>query len=423
MRRYLAFFIIFVYHSYIVIRLTSNLQGRRIVHGLCGSIAAGVKGPNISRLLTKQGAEVHAVFSPGAATFVTPTTFQGILAGRTPYYEMTQSLPLYGGEPHVWLGENADILLIAPLSSNTLSQLATGSIGKNCVALTYQSTKPGTPVFVAPAMASAMWQHKTVQEHVHQLQERGVYVIGPEEGELASGAVGIGRMTEPETIVEVLRWEIGRESGKLRDKHIVITAGPTWEAIDVVRGITNQSSGNMAYALARAARDEGANVSLVSTVCDKQEAPVGVVIYPVESAAQMLEKTLALSTSAFAFIGAAAVSDFTVVPTAEKLDRRNTETLDLTLSKTTDILGQVPCENKFGFAADLPEVLHQKAKDKLNEKSLKGIFANSLEDAVGSTTNAGTIYFEKLAEPVSLPTMSKEALAKRLIAEWLFPLL
>lgn len=220
------------------------LEGKVTALGVTGSIAA-YKAAMIASGLRQLHAEVPVVMSPSATGFVTPMTFRG-LTGQQPYTNVADAYASFGGEPHVSIARKLDAYVIAPLTGTTLAQLVTGLDGSNPVALTFRACPNDKPVIVAPAMDSNMWEDPAVRGNIHALRERGVTVVGPENGHLASGAEGSGRMSEPETIIEVLRYSLAQRGGPLLGLKVVITAGPTREWLDSVRFITNSSTGLMA---------------------------------------------------------------------------------------------------------------------------------------------------------------------------------
>jgi phosphopantothenoylcysteine decarboxylase/phosphopantothenate--cysteine ligase len=284
------------------------LKGRHLVLGVCGSIAA-YKAADLASKLVQEGALVDVVLTEAARKFVTPFTFRS-LTGRPVYTDMFAPAT-DAGEEHVALARRAELIIVAPASATTIARLAYG-LADDMLSLTVLASR--VPVLIAPAMDSQMWEAVATQANVATLLQRGVAFVGPEAGRLASGHRGAGRLAEPLTIVGAAKYELARQ-GDLAGKHIVVSAGGTRELIDPVRVITNRSSGKMGYALAEAARDRGARVTLVSTE-PGLPLPYGVDLVAVETVAQMREAVLHAAAGAAALIMAAAVSDYRPVEAA-----------------------------------------------------------------------------------------------------------
>ncbi|MEX2373900.1 MAG: bifunctional phosphopantothenoylcysteine decarboxylase/phosphopantothenate--cysteine ligase CoaBC, partial [Dehalococcoidia bacterium] len=278
------------------------LRGANVVLGVTGSISC-YKAVEIASRLVQAGASVDVALTSHATEFVTPLTFRSITA-REPYGDMWRPHGEFG-EAHVELARRADLMLIAPATASILARLAYG-LADDMVALTAIATT--APLLVAPAMDAQMWEHASTQANVALLAERGVQFLGPAKGRLASGRVGLGRLVEPERIVDEARARLARERGDLAGRRIVVTAGGTREALDPVRYLGNRSSGKMGYAIAEAARDRGAEVVVVTTV--SLPCPAAVRVINVESAAQMQEAVLAECAQADALVMAAAVADY-----------------------------------------------------------------------------------------------------------------
>lgn len=282
--------------------IMSIFSEKRIILGVTGSIAA-YKGADLASKLTQAGAQVDVVFSPGAEKFITPLTFQSV-TGRKAFTDAE----LWGGEAHVLhvgLGHAADLLILAPCTANTLAKLAHGQADN---LLTVTALAAECPILVAPAMDGGMYAHPATQENVRILSERGLTFVGPAPGHLASGLVGVGRMSEPLEILGMARVILGRSLGRLRGKHLVITAGGSQEPIDPVRVITNRSSGKQGYALAQAALEMGAEVTLISHPTGLP-APVGVGLVVVNTVQQMLDAVLSAVENADGLVMAAAVAE------------------------------------------------------------------------------------------------------------------
>jgi len=367
------------------------LQGKHIVLGVTGSIAA-YKACYLVRLLVKAGAEVQTVLTPAAKEFVTPLTLATLT--RRPVVSDFFDRRDGSWHSHVDLGLWADAFVIAPASANTLAKMAHG-VADNMLLTTYLSMR--APVFVAPAMDMDMWAHPATQQNLHTLQERGVKVIEPESGFLASTLEGKGRMQEPEQIMTFLEQHLGTVSESPKEKTTVvenslsrytllITAGPTYEKIDPVRFIGNYSTGKMGLALAHEATKRGAKVELVlGPVGHCVEIPSNVHITHVESAKEMHDAAVALFAQSDAAILCAAVADFTPDSAkTQKMKRETTGDFTLHLKPTADIaahLGQMKTSHQrlIGFALETDHELAH-AIDKLQRKNLDFIVLNSLRD-------------------------------------------
>ena len=362
----------------------SILDGKKILLGVSGSIAA-YKAADLASKLTQAGSLVDVILTGAAEEFIPPLTFQS-LTGRKAHTDAD----LWGGEAHVLhvgLGHSADLLVIAPCTANTLAKLAHGQ-SNDLLSITALAAQ--CPVMVAPAMDVGMYEHPATQENVRILRERGVYVAGPAEGRMASGLVGRGRMLEPAELLGHIRVVLGREMGALAGKKVVVTAGGTQEVIDPVRFITNRSSGKQGYAVAQAALDAGADVTLISTPT-ALTMPVGVNSVSVRSAQEMLEAVLAESAGADALIMAAAVADFRPSNVAGNKLKKRDGIPQIQLEAAPDILGTVASLNSgasrpkvvVGFAAESRDLLAN-ASEKMTSKKLDMIVANDI-----SSTDAG----------------------------------
>ncbi len=362
------------------------LEDKRIVLGVTGSIAA-YKAVDLASKLTQHGALVDVIMTESAQRFVTPLTFQAV-TGRAVYTTLWQSaagsdLPTH--VVHVGLAEEADLFVIAPATANTIARLAQGMADD---LLTITALAARCPVLVAPAMDGSMYIHPATQANVATLQARGVVIVPPDEGRFASGLVGQGRLPETPALIGIVRRLLGRE-GMLKGQRVVVTAGGTREPLDPVRFITNRSSGKQGYALAQAALDVGAEVTLISAA-RALVTPHGAELIAVESAAQMQDAVMAQIANADALIMAAAVSDFRPQDSAEHKIKKS-DGLALQLVKNPDILMGVAEARKesnvprvvVGFAAE-SQNLKAYALDKLERKALDLLVANDI-----STTDAG----------------------------------
>lgn len=388
------------------------LTGRRIVLGVTGSIAA-YKAAEIASGLTQLGAEVDVILTGAAGQFVTPLTFRSLTL--RPVYSDMYDPDTVLAEQHVALARSADVIVIAPATATAMAKLATG-LADDLLSLTVLATT--APVLIAPAMDSQMYLNAATQANVAILEERGFYFVGPAFGRLASGHVGPGRLTTPAEILGAVRQAVGRH-GDLAGKRLVVTAGGTQEAIDPVRYVGNISSGKMGYALAEAARDRGAGVTLVSAP-SSLPAPYGVTVVPVRRAAEMRDAVLEACNSADAVVMAAAVADFQPATVSEQKikKREGMEGLTLELVRTPDILAELKPRRlvKVGFAAETNDLLAN-AREKLERKGLDLIAANdvSATDAgFGVDTNRVTLISRDGATD-SLPLMSKYEAANAIL--------
>jgi phosphopantothenoylcysteine decarboxylase/phosphopantothenate--cysteine ligase len=387
-----------------------NLTDKRVVLGVSGSIAA-YKAADLASKLTQGGAAVDAVLTPAAARFVSPLTFQSV-TGQPAYVDMFDTAS-GASELHVELARRADLLLVAPATATTLARLALG-LAEDMVSLTALATR--APIAVCPAMDPHMFEHEATQGHLETLRRRGVHVVGPEVGRLASGHSGAGRMSEVDTIIGAARYVLGR-GGDLAGKKVAVSAGGTRESIDPVRFIGNYSSGKMGYAVAEAARDRGADVVLVAAETSLGD-PYAVRVVPVRRAAEMRDAVLAEAADADVLVMAAAVADYQPAePIGQKIKRRG-EGLSLSLVQTPDILAEVGSREglvKVGFAAE-SENLVANARKKLEAKGLDLIVANDITAAdagFGADTNRVTLLSRDGEE--ELPLMNKHEVAQRIL--------
>lgn len=388
--------------------MTMELQGKRIVLGVTGGIAA-YKAAELVRLLGKQGADVQVAMTEGATHFVTTTTFQA-LSGK-PVFTDQWDARMPNAMAHIDLSRQADLILVAPASADFLARivhgladdlLATMVLARDC------------PLLVAPAMNRQMWENPATQRNVAQLKADGIQVLGPASGEQACGEVGAGRMLEPADILEEV---IASFSPKLLlGKKVLITAGPTFEAIDPVRGITNLSSGRMGYAVARAARQAGASVTLVSGPVGLLP-PQGVDRINVRSALEMHAAVMAEATAADIFIAVAAVADYRVASAAEHKLKKDTGGIPaLELIENPDILAEVAAlpDGPFcvGFAAESRN-LEEYAQAKRRKKNVPLIAGNLIQEGFGGEDNRLVLFDDAGVHP--LTPAPKALLARQLI--------
>jgi phosphopantothenoylcysteine decarboxylase/phosphopantothenate--cysteine ligase len=392
------------------------LVDKHILLGVTGSIAA-YKAADLASKLTQAGALVDVILTPSAEKFVTPLTFQSV-TGRRAYTDAD----LWGGEAHVLhvgLAHEAELLVIAPCTANTIAKLAHGE-ADSLLAVTALAAH--CPLLIAPAMESNMYAHPATQENLVKLTGRGAYVAGPAEGHLASGQSGRGRMLETSEVLGHIRLVLGQK-GLLAAKKVVVTAGGTQEPLDPVRVLTNRSSGKQGYALAQAAIEAGAQVCLISTV--NLTPPVGARVVEVHTAQEMLEAVLAEVATADALVMAAAVADFRPKEVADSKMKKKDGIPQVELEVAPDILGTVAglgSDKKrlkvvVGFAAESRDLL-ENATIKLQSKKLDIIAANDISatDAGFSVdTNRVTLLYADGKSEV-LPLMSKSEVAEIIIA-------
>lgn len=391
------------------------LKGKKIVLGITGSIAA-YKACTLIRLLIKQGAEVQVVITPAGKEFITPITLSALT--HKPVVSEFFNQRDGSWHSHVNLGLWADAMLIAPCTASTLGKMAHG-IADNMLITTYLSMK--APVLVAPAMDLDMYAHASTQDNLQLLQQRGVTIIEPGSGFLASNLEGKGRMQEPEIIVDELTEFFALREGRLRGQRILITAGPTYERLDPVRFIGNYSSGKMGIALARECVCQGAEVELVLGPCSIP-LPNSSLLHTtrVESAKEMYNAATSLFPKCTSGIMCAAVADFTPVSCEDKKIKREADSLTLNLTPTKDIasaIGKLKTENQklCGFALETHDALKH-AQEKLIRKKLDMIVMNCLQDPGAGfqvDTNKVTIITADKVE--ALPLQNKNSVAKEIL--------
>ena len=383
------------------------LQGKKILLGISGSIAA-YKTAILVRLLIKEGAEVKIVMTPAAKEFVSPLTLSTLSKNAV----LTDIANNDSWNNHVMLGRWADIMMIAPLSCNSLAKLAHG-LCDNLLTAVYLSAT--CPVFVAPAMDEDMWHHPATQSNVDIIKSFGNTIIPVESGELASGLIGEGRMAEPQTIVNALN-NFFLSSKELAGKKVLVTAGPTYEAIDPVRFIGNHSSGKMGVAIANEFQKRGAEVTLVLGPSSISTMP-NMNVVRVQSAAEMFEACSNIFGTMDIAVMSAAVADYTPAIVAEEKIKKSTDRFSIELKKTKDILkhlGEIKKEKQLliGFALETQDEKKYALK-KLSEKNTDLIVLNSLNDTgagFGFDTNKITI-FDKSGREYQFNTKSKTAVA------------
>ena len=395
---------------------TPPLDGKQVALGVTGSIAA-YKAVDLASKLAQAGAVVQTILTADAARFVAPLSFQSV-TGQPAYTDAD----LWGAQAHVLhigLARRADLLAIAPLTAQTMAKMAHG-LADNLLTLTALAAT--CPVLVAPAMDAGMVAHPATQANLRLLQERGVIVVGPEEGHLASGLVARGRMTEPFDLLGHIRYQLSR-GGPLQGRRIIVTAGGTQEPLDPVRMLANRSSGKQGIALAQAALDAGGNVTLIAAPL-ALPVPAGVQHVTVRTAADMAGAVLDACQEADGLLMAAAVADFRPAQAARQKLKKEQGLPTLALERTSDILAAVARQRQqtgrprvvVGFAAETENLL-QNARAKLQAKALDLIAANDVaspDSGFGVDTNRVTL-IDARGTVEALPLLSKAEVAQRVI--------
>ncbi|HXH03879.1 MAG TPA: bifunctional phosphopantothenoylcysteine decarboxylase/phosphopantothenate--cysteine ligase CoaBC [Candidatus Competibacteraceae bacterium] len=388
-----------------------QLAGKRILLGLTGGIAA-YKSADLARRLAEVGAEVQVVMTAAAQTFITPLTLQAV-SGRPVRTELLDPAA-EAGMGHIELARWADLILIAPASADFLARLTHGFADDLLATLCLATDRP---IAVAPAMNRLMWANPATQANLAILHGRGVAIWGPASGAQACGEVGEGRMLEPLELRERVIAHFG--AGPLQGVRVLLTAGPTREAIDPVRYISNRSTGKMGYAVAAAAAAAGASVTLVSGPV-ALATPPGVERIDVESAEQMYQAVMARARAHDIFIATAAVADYRVAAPAERKIKKSAETLNLALVRNPDILASVAALGEgrpftVGFAAETHDVLAY-AEDKRRRKGLDLIAANEVGEGKGFERDHNALHVLWEGGGVELPLADKNELGRQLVA-------
>jgi len=386
----------------------SSLSKKRLLLGITGGVAA-YKAAELARLLTQDGIEIQAVMTQSACHFVGPVTFQS-LTGNPVYTDLWETNAV-NNMAHINLSRNADMILVAPASADFIARLAGGMADDLLATLCLARD---CPLIIAPAMNRQMWENPATQRNLSLLQHDGVRIIGPASGEQACGEIGMGRMLEASELAEMVRAAF-QTGSLLQGKKVLVTAGPTFEAIDAVRGITNKSSGKMGYAVARAAVEAGATVTLVSgPTC--LVPPMVDKLIQVVSAEDMLYAVQAEISQTDIFISVAAVADYRMAKVSEQKIKKSDKKLSIELIPNPDILMTVSTlpEPPFcvGFAAET-ENLEKNAERKRRKKNLPLLVANLAQDAIGSDESE-LILLDDAGKHV-LPKASKMEQARHLI--------
>ena len=389
-----------------------DLIGKRIVLGLTGGVAC-YKAAELTRALSKAGATVQVVMTDAATHFITPVTMQA-LSGRPVYIDQWDAR-VANNMPHIDLTRDADAIVVAPCSADFMSKLAHG--GCNDLLSTLCVARPTMlPLLIAPAMNVEMWQNAATQRNLHQLQQDGIGVLGPDAGDQACGETGMGRMMEPAQLLEQIIAVFQPKS--LLGKQVLITAGPTFEPIDPVRGITNLSSGKMGYALARAACEAGAEVTLVSGPT-ALTTPAGVHRINVQTAQQMFDVVMSRVHGQDIFIAVAAVADWRVANASVQKIKKSADTgkPDLVFEQNPDILATVAAlpDKPYcvGFAAESEQLLRY-GKAKRERKGIPLLIGNIGHHTFGKDENELILFDAKTQ--IHLPRARKQTLARQLIA-------
>lgn len=384
------------------------LAGKNVLLGITGSIAA-YKSADLVRRLREVGANVRVAMTENSKRFITPLTMQAV--SGNPVHEDLFDLHAEAAMGHIELARWADLILVAPASADFMARLADGN-GHDLLTTICLATS--APIALAPAMNQGMWKHTMTQDNLQSLIQKGVQIFGPTEGSQACGDVGPGRMIEPAQIIEKANTLFA--TGALAGVNVLITAGPTHEHIDPVRYITNGSSGKMGYALAEAAREAGANVTLISGPVHLPK-PSHMECIDVESAQEMYDAVMRKVDDCAIFLAVAAVSDYRAETIAPQKIHKNKATMQLTLERNKDIVASVSelPRHPFivGFAAETEEVV-QNARTKLKNKNMNIIIANRVSVGMGTDENEVTVLMKD--EEVPLPTAPKKKLARELIA-------
>ncbi len=388
-------------------------NGKRILLGVSGGIA-GYKAVELARRLVTAGAQVKVVMTKNAQEFVTPLTFAAITG-----QQVGTGMFGPGVHPleHIWLGQQVDAVVLAPATANLIGKLAAGIGDDLLTTILIAATRP---VLLCPAMNCEMFGNPVVQENLDRLRQRGIWVLEPEAGPLACGAVGYGRLPEVESILAALGKLVSPQD--LAGRRLLISAGPTQEDLDPVRFLTNRSSGKMGYALAREAWRRGAEVTLVSGPTALAD-PFGVEVVRVRSAMDMLSALWERFPAADALLMAAAVGDYRAESLAEQKMKRGPQALKVNLVQNPDILREVAKlkthQVLVGFAAETGELIAE-ARRKLTEKGLDLIVANDVNrpDCGFAVDTNEVVLISREGEPVALPLMSKDEVAGRIL-DWL----
>ena len=397
--------------------LPDSTRNNRVALGVCGGIAA-YKAAEVLRGLQRSGCSVRVAMTRRACEFVQPLTFRALSGSHVIVDDYAPDNP----DPiaHITFSQSVDLLIVAPATANILAKFANG-IADDFLTSTYLACT--SPVLVAPAMNTSMWQHAATQRNLTQLRADGVHIVEPDAGEMACGTIGPGRLSEPDRIVAAALAILSQSiNGDLNGERFLITVGATREEIDPVRFISNRSSGKMGFALADAAYRRGAQVVAIAGTTSV-EPPRGITVIRVNSAQEMSSAVLQEIDKATVFVGAAAVADYKPSNRTDQKIKKHSASLTLELERTPDILAQVSSNRNegtlvIGFAAETENVLSH-AESKLRSKHLDAIVANDItrpDSGFDSNNNAVTILTPaNLVSPLELPLMSKADTANRIL--------
>ena len=400
--------------------MSVNNRATRVALGVTGGIAA-YKAIEILRGLQRNGCEVRVAMTRHACEFIQPLTFKA-LSGS---YVLVDDYSPDNPDPiaHITFSQSIDLFVIAPATANTLGKLANG-VADDFITTTYLACN--APVLIAPAMNTVMWQHPATQRNIQKLRADGVFIIDPDEGEMACGTIGPGRLSEPNKIVSIVLEILSKNpdatgEGDLNGEFILVTAGATREALDPVRFMSNRSSGRMGFALAKAAQQRGARVQLVSGATSVSPPP-GVPLKRVTSAQEMLEAVNESLPDTTIFIAAAAVSDYRPQTASPRKIKKSIGDLEIKLEHTPDILAEVSRARTngqliVGFAAETNNLI-ENARAKLDTKRLDMVVANDIsreDSGFDSELNAVTILVRDNPKPIELPLMPKTEVADRIL--------
>jgi len=389
--------------------MTNILNNKRIVLGVSGSIAC-YKSVDIASKLMQSGSLVDVLLTKSSTEFITPLTFRSITHRPviTDFFDIESNDPLQ----HISIGNNADLIVVAPATANIIAKLAMG-LSDDPLTTTILASK--APVIIAPAMDGHMYEQPVTTENIAKLSKRGFIIVGPLKGHLASGITGYGRLADTSSIIGHIRATLGK-NGDLAGKKIVVSAGGTQEPIDLVRVITNRSSGKMGYAIAEESRDRGSNTILI-TASNQLSDPVGIDVIHVESAIEMDKAVQESCRKADVLIMAAAVADYRPASYLKEKLKKSAEKLTLSLVLNPDILKNIDKKVfRVGFAAESQNLIRN-AQEKLKGKDLDLIVANDITSegsGFGSDTNQ-VVIIGKNAEPIKLPLLSKQEVASKVL--------
>jgi len=399
----------------------NTLTAKKVALGISGGIAA-FKAAEVLRGLQRAGCTVRVAMTKRACEFIQPLTFRALSGSHVVVDDYAADNP----DPiaHITFSQSVDLLLVAPATANIIAKFANG-VADDFLTSTYLAST--SPVLIAPAMNSSMWHHPATQRNLQLLKSDGVYVIEPDEGEMACGTIGPGRLSEPEKIVaaalDILRNSEKPGTRDLSGEHLLITVGATREAIDPVRFLSNNSSGRMGFAIAEAAKRRGANVTVIAGNTTAA-TPDNIPIIRAYSAEEMHRRVMEKLSQASVFIGAAAVADYRPVARSLRKIKKTQSTLALELERTTDILQEVTSANQdkllvIGFAAETENILGN-AREKLRSKNLDAVVANDVtRNGVGfdTTTNEVTIISRDRKAPIHVPLLPKTNVANIILDE------